>query len=363
MASDKCEGMNLYALIMAGGRGTRFWPASTKNRPKQLMKFGKKSLLRLTYERIAPLFLKKNVFVFASHEIASDVMRELPEIPRKNVISEPIPRNTAPCIALCAQIIFSRDSDGVMAVFPSDHYIKETNRFRKIVLAAVDFVKKTDALMTFGIKPRYAATGYGYLNFGERVDKKRGFEIFKLSSFEEKPSQRKAEEFARSRKYFWNSGIFVWRASSILSKIEELLPKTFVVSQKIARAKRFEPSLGKNFKNMDAISIDYGVMEKVDNVYSIAADITWSDLGSWEAFYEVSTKDESGNAVCEGELVAVDSDKLLIYAQDKLVAAVGVSDLVVVAMDKAVLVCPRRESQRVREIVSILEKHKKADLL
>ena len=363
MASDKDKNVNLYALIMAGGRGTRFWPASAKNRPKQLMKLGEKSLLRLTYERIAPLFPKKNVFVFVSHEIVDDVKRELPELPIKNVISEPTPKNTAPCIALCAQMIFARDPNGVMAVFPSDHYIKETNKFRKIILAAIDFAKKADALMTFGIKPRYPSTGYGYLHFGECVDKKMGVEIFRLEKFEEKPSQKKSKEFVRSRKYFWNSGIFVWRTSAILDRLGKFLPRTFEVSRKIARSNNFESSLKKSFKSMDAISIDYGVMERSDNVYSIAADITWSDLGSWEAFYEVAKKDERDNAVCGGELVAVDANRLLVYTQDKLVAAIGVSDLAIVATDRAILVCPKKKSQRVREIVSILEGRKRTDLL
>lgn len=363
MGADGSEKVNLYALIMAGGRGTRFWPASTKRRPKQLLKIGKSSLLRLTFERIAPLFPKGKVFVFTSREIVGDVIKELPEVPKRNVIAEPVAKNTAPAIALCAQLISLRSPDGIMAVFPSDHYIKEAKKFRDIVLAAARFANKGDALVTFGIKPRYPATGYGYLEFGERVAMQGGHEIFKLSRFVEKPRYEKAVEFVKSNNYFWNSGVFVWRASSILKNVEKFLPKTFDISRKIAQARNFNASLNKNFKNMDSISVDYGVMEKSDNVYGISADIIWNDLGSWEAFYEVMEKGECDSAVCAGELVSIDSKNILTYSQDKIVAAIGVNDLVIVATDRAVLVCKKSESQRVREVVSILEEKKKSDLL
>lgn len=363
MGTNRDKKMSFYALIMAGGRGTRFWPASTKEHPKQLLKMGGKSLLRLTFERIAPLFPKDKVFIFTSSEIFDKVIKELPEIPRQNIIAEPVAKNTAPSIALCAQLIFLRSQDSVMAVFPSDHYIKETARFRNIVLAAARFASEQDALITFGIKPRYPATGYGYLEFGECVSTKGRYKVFKLLRFVEKPRYEKATEFVQSGNYFWNSGIFVWRADSILKNIQKFLPKTFDISKKIALARNFEASLKRNFKDMDSISIDYGVMEKTNNAFGISADITWNDLGSWDALYEVLKKDEFDNVVSSGELLSIDSKNILAHSQGKIVASIGVSDLVIVATDKAVLVCKKGESQRVREIVSILEEKERNDLL
>jgi len=363
MGSCKGRQVNLYALIMAGGRGTRFWPASTKSKPKQLLKLGKKSLLRLTYERIAPLIGSERVFVFTSREIGDDVRRELPEVPTANIISEPAPRNTTACIAVCAQLVLRSDPNGVMAVFPADHYIKETGRFRKMILAAARFAVEREALMALGIQPRYPETGYGYLEFGERAGKSGGLDVYTLSKFLEKPPLAKARRFVRSHRHYWNSGIFVWRASVILDEIANFLPNTYELSKRIAHAKNFERSLKRNFASMESISIDYGVMERSKKVYAMPADITWSDLGSWESFYELTGKDKLGNAVEEGELVAVDSSGLLVYAQDKVVAALGVSDLAVVATDKAILICPRSEAQRVRDVVSILEKKGKVDLL
>ncbi|HDH97025.1 MAG TPA: mannose-1-phosphate guanylyltransferase, partial [Proteobacteria bacterium] len=331
--------------------------------PKQLLKLGAKSLLRLTYERIAPIVEPERVFVFTSRRIADAVRAELPEVPATNIVPEPAPRNTAPCIAVCAQLVWNREPDGIIAVFPADHHIAEAGRLRRIVLAAARFASESDALVTLGIKPRYPETGYGYLEFGEPAGKSGGMTIYKLSRFLEKPPLAKAKRFVRSGKHYWNSGIFVWRADTILGEIARFLPKTFELSKRIAQASNFERALARSFVKMESTSIDYGVMEGSDKVYSIPVDITWSDLGSWASLYELLRKDRDGNAVEAGDLVSVDSSGLLVHAQNKLVAAIGISDLAIIATDKAILVCPRGEAQRVRDVVSILEKKGKEDLL
>jgi len=348
----------MYTVIMAGGRGARFWPKSREKMPKHLLDItGKKTIIQETVGRIEPLIPTENILIVTGATHSDEVMRQLPQLPEKNIIIEPFARNTAPCIGLAAMHIKNRDPEGVMVVLPSDHYIADEDAFRRTLSIAGEMAQRGNRLLTVGIKPTRPETGYGYMEQGKPAAIIEGEEIFEVKSFREKPDLRQAEDFLQDGGFFWNSGMFVWKVSAILNEIERYLPDLY------GGLREVEDALGsdgekdivyKVYRELTPVSIDYGVMEKARETLLVRGDFGWTDAGSWNALWEMFNKDEDGNAV-RGRFIGVDSSNSFVYSPDKLVALVGVKDIVVVETDDSLLICGRQSSQDVKKIVEILE--------
>lgn len=348
----------MYAVIMAGGRGTRFWPRSRQDLPKHLLDIvSDRTIIQETVDRILPLVPAENILIVTGETHAGELIRQLPRIPRENVIIEPAGRNTAPCIGLAALYVAKRAGDDVMIVLPSDHKITNTDEYLKILAAAADMAARGDYLVTIGIKPTRPDTGYGYLEKGSVAATVDGETIFKVKSIREKPDLGQARAFLRRRAFFWNSGTFIWKASTILKAIKRWLPALHDgladIGQSIGTG-REKGVIESVYGTLQSISIDYGVMEHADNAFLIRGDFGWSDIGSWDALWETSAKDPSGN-VTRGNCAAVDTRNSLVFSSGRLVATVGVEDLIVVDTGDALLICRKGSSQDVRKIVDLLE--------
>jgi len=349
----------MYIVLMAGGVGTRFWPLSRRSRPKQLLSIvGSKSMLRLTFERIRPLTDPEKILVITNIELKKAIEEELPEIPPDNIIGEPQGRNTAPCIGLSAAVVKTRaGEDEVMVVLPADHLISDSGNFRATIKVGADFASKNDTLITIGIKPSYPETGYGYIQISDLRHKQNKKSIYKVRAFAEKPNTETAERFLKSGDFFWNSGIFIWRTGKILEEMDEHLPELSSDLEKIAKAigkKSFKKVVEEVYSHTRSISIDYGVMEAANDVSVIAADFNWNDLGSWEAVYNISPKDNRGNVIHSSKNILINAQNNYFYAKNKMIAAVDVEDLVVVEMDDAILICRKEKSQNVKSVVDYL---------
>lgn len=358
----------MYAVIMAGGRGTRFWPRSREKKPKHLLDIiSRRTVIQETVDRISPLIGPANILVVTGRKHARALMNQLPEIPSGNIIIEPEGKNTAPCIGLAALHVRKKAGDDVMVVLPSDHAIADSGKFRQVLQAAAQTAAVEEALVTVGIKPASPQTGFGYIEQGDPIESKTAEEIFRVKSIREKPDFKLAAEFVQSGKFYWNSGMFIWKASVILKSISRFLPDLYSGLATINEALGLpgeKAVIRRIYKNIASISIDYGVMEKADNVYVVKGDFGWSDVGSWDALWEISAKDENGNAaVGESKVISVGSGGSLIYSPKKLVALAGVKDLIVVETKDALLICPRGSSQDVKKIVDILEAKKLKEYL
>lgn len=348
----------MYAVIMAGGRGTRFWPKSREKTPKHLLNIsGKKTIIQETIERIRPLIPVKNILVVTGAGHSDELMQQLPDLPEKNIIIEPIGRNTAPCIGLAAMHIKKINPGSVMIVLPSDHYIAKEESFRRTLAIASEMAQRGDYLLTIGIKPNSPETGYGYMEQGKPVATIRGEEIFQVKSFREKPDIEQAKTFLRDGGFLWNSGMFVWKVSTILNELKKLLPDLYRQLTKIENVLGTDSEkdvINEIYKEITPNSIDYGVMEKTGETLLVRGDFGWSDMGSWNALWEAWDKDENGNAV-RGRFIGVDSTNSLIYCPDKLVALVGVEDMIVVETDDSLLICRKEACQDIKKLVEILE--------
>ncbi len=353
-----------YGLILAGGRGTRFWPRSRRRMPKQLLPFlGERSLIQETVERLRPLIPPERLWILTNSQLQRAVRRQLPEIPPRQVLAEPEPRNTAPAIGLAARIVHQQDPEAVLGVFPSDHHIARPGLYRRLVKAAFRGADQ-GRLMVMGIEPRWPETGYGYIEFpdGTRPGKLDAVPVLR---FREKPDLETAKQFVAAGRFYWNAGMFFWRADVILEALRRYLPRTASLLDSLPPfgSRNFTRALGETFPKAENISIDYAVLEKADNVSGVVAgDIGWNDLGSWNAVYELLAR-RSGDNVVRGDLLALDSEGNYVEAGNKLVALVGVKDLVVVDTGDALLVASRSEAQKVGQIVKLLEKKKREELL
>jgi len=349
----------MFAVIMAGGKGTRFWPRSREKTPKHLLDISsERTMIRETVDRIRPLVPAERTLIVTGKSHAAELIRQLPEIPPENILIEPVGRNTAPCIGLAALHILRRVPDAVMLVLPSDHRIGDEAAFLRIIQAAAGAALQGDSLVTIGIRPTGPETGYGYIEQGEPFSTGDADEIFLVRSIREKPPREQAESFLAKGGFSWNSGMFVWKASTIMNAIGRFLPDLEQGLLQIREAlgtDREEAVVRSVYMEQGAVSIDYGVMEKAKNVLVVPGSFDWSDLGSWDALWEVSEKDENGNAV-RGEFIGIDAANSLIHGTGKLIALVGVKDLLVVETNDALLICRRGRSQDVRKIVEILEK-------
>ncbi len=340
---------SLYAVIMAGGSGTRFWPLSRRRCPKQLLKLSSgQSMLQQAVARLQPLIPYERIIIITTGEQAEQVRQQLPQIPRDNILVEPQGRNTAAAIALAAFYLQSRDPQAVMAVLPADQLIKKAEAFRSLLSSAAQLAVQGDYLITLGIKPDCPHTGYCYIVCGEKMGS-----CYRVKSFVEKPSLEEAERLLAAGSALWNSGMFIWRVETILAALQQHLPDIY--QQLAALNGDWNPqSLAEIYPRLPAVSIDYGVMEKADRVVVFPADLGWNDLGSWASLGELFPADEQGN-ISPGRLLALESHGLTVYSPHKLVASLGVEDLIIVDTGDVLLVCAKERAQEVKKLVELLE--------
>jgi mannose-1-phosphate guanylyltransferase len=347
----------VQALILAGGSGTRFWPLSRRNRPKQLLALeGDRTLLRDTVERLQPLIPPESVWICTTRALAEAVRRDVPEVPEAQVLCEPQGRNTAPAIGWSVRSMPEEARRGVVAVLPADHRFGDPAAFRDVLARAAAAVEREDAVMTLGVTPHRPETGYGYLELepGAGPDGLR-----RVRRFVEKPTADKAEEFVRSGRHLWNAGIFLFRGTTLLRLLERFQPELARGLEEVAAA---PDRLDEIYARLPSDSIDYAVMEKLDGISTLPLDVGWSDLGSWEALDEVLPHDGQGNAG-RGDTLAIEAEGNLLFSDVGTIAVLGVRDLVVVRTGDAVLVMPKGRSQEVRKIVAALAARGREDLL
>jgi mannose-1-phosphate guanylyltransferase len=359
---------------MAGGSGTRFWPLSRRATPKQFLALaGPKSLLRETFERLEPIVGAERVWVVAGEAHTRRVRDHLPEVPPANILGEPVGRNTAPCIGLAAHRILRRDPAARMLVCPSDHIVRPREGFEAALRAALEVLGRLDRpdapwSVTFGIPPRYPATGFGYIQRGEAIPLRAEGRIraFRVGGFKEKPRERIARRYVKSGRYYWNSGIFLWSAAGALRLIDEHVPALGRglrrIDGKAPTGAALRAALGGSFRKLPAISIDHGVLERTPRTAVIAGGFEWDDVGSWRAVERYAERDGARNCVL-GRHVGVDTADCILVGGDRLLATVGLEDLVIVATDDVVLVCPRDQTERVKELVDRLAAEKRTEYL
>lgn len=345
----------LFAVVMAGGSGTRFWPASRRARPKQFLPvWGGQPMIRATCARLAGLVPWERVLVVTAESQVELVCAALPELPRANVLAEPVARNTAPCVALAAAEVARRARDAVQVVLPSDHVIRPTEAFQRTLVAAAEEASEGEALVIFGVRPDFPATGYGYIEAGATLGTRDSQSVLAVTRFVEKPDRARAEQFLAGGRHLWNSGMFVWSTRAIQAALRAHAPAIAKGLERVAAGE----SLERVYPTLPSIAIDVAVLEKAANVRMLPIDYEWSDVGSWAALPELHARDASGNfPVLSGraQLVAEDASGCLAYAEgDEVIALVGVRDLVVVRAGNATLVCPRERAEDVKRVVERL---------
>jgi mannose-1-phosphate guanylyltransferase len=349
--------VTLTALVLAGGSGTRFWPMSRRDRPKQLLTLeGERSLLRATVERLAPLVPPERVWVSTTTELGPAVAAELPEIPAEQVLCEPAGRNTAPAIAWSLSRMRPEQRAGAVAVLPSDHRIGDPGRFRAVLARAAEAALEEDRILALGVEPRWAETGFGYL---ELADGTGPGGLRRVAHFREKPDRTTAESFFASGRHLWNAGMFVFRGDGLLARLAAVAPELAAALARLAAEPR---RLAELYPALPSISIDYAVMEKLDELWTLPLDCGWDDLGSWQALFEVLPADAQGNR-SRGDVLSVDARDNLLVADRGTIAVLGIDDLVVVRTGDTVLVVPRDRAQEVRVLVERLVAARRDDLL
>jgi mannose-1-phosphate guanylyltransferase len=370
--NPKREKLLVCAVLLAGGRGTRFWPRSRMRTPKQLLNItGTETMLRQTAARLSPLVATRDIWVVTNVEQVAAVRRELRGVPAPHILAEPVGRNTAAAIALAAIHLQHEHGDALMAVLPSDSYIADTARYRTLVRAALDMARARSSLVVLGVPPTRPETGYGYIERGGTSGKPRGITAYEVRRFAEKPAPDLALKYVASGDYFWNAGMFFWRVSTFLYNLRQFLPAThdaLMALGKLIGKPAYARALRRIYSSLQNISVDYAVMEPATQssgpakVSVIPADVGWSDIGSWAAVHELLAAKDGGN-VSAGPFFSVDAGGNYFWSPKKFVAAIGVSNVVLVETDDAVLLCSRERSQDVGKIVKWLEERKNHKLL
>ncbi|HXG09107.1 MAG TPA: mannose-1-phosphate guanylyltransferase [Gemmataceae bacterium] len=351
----------LHTVIMAGGGGTRFWPRSRQRRPKQFLALtGERTLLQLALDRVEAQVPPERTWVITAAAHRDEVQRQLPGLPAERVIGEPCGRDTAACVGLGAALIVRQDPDAVMLVMPADHVIEPMQEFRRAVHVAEQMATEHPAaLITFGIPPTYPATGYGYIHRGPEIAVRQGISVYHVRAFREKPGPDLAEQFVASGEYFWNSGIFVWKAQTILGQLRERQPGLFAAVERIAEAwpsPRRDEVLRREYEGLPKISIDYAVMEHAPEVLVVQAPFRWDDVGSWLALERMHPQDADGNTVLALHCGLKTRGCVIVADPGQLVATVGVDNLLIVQDGDAILVADRREEGTVKQLVEDLRK-------
>lgn len=350
-----------YAVIMAGGGGTRLWPLSRKLRPKQMLSlFDERTLFQTSVQRLGDLFPPERIFVVTVHEQAEELQIQCPQIPPENFLIEPLPRGTASVVGLAAVVLRQRDPQAVMAVLTSDHYIGNEPRFRQFVEAACQ-VAEDGYLVTMGIEPTFPATGFGYIQSGEYFGEYQGLAVYHVLRFKEKPDEERALAMIASGDHAWNSGMFAWQVSQIMDEFERQMPDLAASLRKMEASygkPEYSQVLAEVWEGLRVETIDYGIMEHARQVVVIpAADLQWNDVGSWDSLFDVLESDESGNIVIGGEHVGLNTSKSLIYMNNehRLIVTIGVQDLVLVDTGDVLLICHKEQAQKVRQVVEQLK--------
>lgn len=348
--------MKTTALIMAGGRGERFWPKSRRSLPKQFLSLTDdgKTMIQLTVERILPLVAPEDIYIATNRDYKALVREQLPEVPEENILCEPVGKNTAPCIGLGAEHIKKKYGDAMMLVLPSDHLIKYNTIFINTLEDAIDVAAEGKNLVTIGITPDAPETGYGYIRLKSNERCRRAF---KVDRFVEKPDLERAKEYLASEEYLWNSGMFVWKVSTVLENLQKYLPDTFAGLERIGAAVGTadeQAVLEKEFSAFKAESIDYGIMEKAKNIYILTGAFGWDDVGSWLAVGRIKKSNEFGNVI-DGNVITVDTKNTIVQGGKKLLAVVGVKDLIIVDTEDALLVCDKHSAGSIKKVVENLQ--------
>lgn len=358
--------MKLNTVIMAGGSGTRFWPLSRENRPKQFLPIaGEKTMLEETVERLLPLIPHENIFTISNAEQAKFIKRLLPKLPAANILVEPQGKNTAPSLILATASVYLKDPETVVAALCADHLIREKEIFLKKLEASAEAASKNDVIVTFGIPPTHPATGYGYIHFLKRNPSKiRDESFYSVREFKEKPDYKQAKKFLAAGRHFWNSGMFIWRAGVFAQKLEKHAPSLFPYWKRIIKAlkKKDKAEIAAVFHEIPSISIDYALMEKAEGVLMNEGKFGWSDVGAWSSLAEIWAKDKAGNAL-RGEGILLDSQNCLLYSPQKMTALVGLKDVIVVDTADALLVCRKDHDQKIKDIIEALKKKGKKEFL
>jgi mannose-1-phosphate guanylyltransferase len=342
---------------MAGGTGTRFWPLSKKRKPKQFLNlFSDRTLIQETTDRLEGFIPQSRAMVITNKDYRDLVADQLPDIPDEFIIGEPVAKNTAPCIASAAAVLLRKDPDAVMMVMPADHQIQNRQALHSVLQAASKTALEEDALVTIGIEPNRPETGYGYIRReGSQQFKKNELSVYKVKNFTEKPGAETASEFLKSGDYLWNSGIFVWKASTIVKAFQKYLPDLYKHLDKLMNSGFSGGDMDEFYYSCPGVSIDYGVMEKAEDVYVIPADFDWNDIGSWKAVHELAGKDDNGNALLGENVITEGVKQTLVHSKSgKLITLVGVENIALVETDDSIMVLNLDKAQDVKKVVDKL---------
>lgn len=353
--------MNTYGVIMAGGGGTRFWPLSRQNTPKQVLNLsGKDVMINETIHRLAGLIDPERVLI-VTNQGQAEILRAVVDerVEEQHILQEPIGRNTSPCIGYAALTLQKKYGDSLMVVLPADHYIKDEEAFRSTLGKALGTAEETEKLITIGITPTFPCTGYGYIHYDKNHPLAQA--VYKVQQFVEKPNRQKAGEYVQSGEYLWNSGMFVWKTSVILQDIERFLPRLYdklMELEPYIGTEEEQEVLARLYPQMDSISIDYGIMERSNSVLVLPGDFGWNDVGSWDSLETLYDQDPSGNTVI-GDHIQIETSNTLIYGKDHMIAVIGLDNMVVVHTEDATLVCPKERAQDVKHVVEKLKEQRK----
>jgi mannose-1-phosphate guanylyltransferase len=367
---------NIYTVIMAGGIGSRFWPSSRTARPKQFIDIlgTGESLMQMTWQRARRFSKQEQILVLTNQLYQNLVAEHLPEISKTNILTEPARNNTAPCIAYAAFKLYQKDPEAIMVILPADHLILKEDKYAEKIQTAVDFVAKNEALVTLGIQPTRPDTGYGYIQFTQNAtqstDKGRAIDtainVLPVKSFKEKPDLVTAERYLNSRQYLWNAGIFIWKAKDVISGFKKYQPDLYALFEggmPYYNTDQENAFIEQHYKTSPKISIDYALMEKADNVFTVPADIGWSDLGTWASLWDVKQKDDAGNVLISDQHMELSQTKGCIISKDpeKLAVIDGLTDYIVIDQKDVLLIYPKSKEQDIKHIIAKLEQQKEAN--